>query len=195
GELVNPGQPVYKVGSAGDTGDKIIRFGLSDRDIIKLKTGDTGKVTFDGLPDASFEISISEISETSNPQTGLFEVEASFNEEVPNLKNGFIGKVQITPSQGSEGLKVPLNALVEGSQRRAIIFYTTNQQTAQRLEVDVLDIRKDYFLIATDALPANANIIVKGAAYLRDQDSIIVNASTRRNKAEEGKKAKQNTAK
>ncbi len=174
GELVSPGQPIYKIGSSGSKGAKILRFGLSDKDVIKLNIGDEGIVEFDAFAKAKYPIKVSEITETANPQTGLFEVEVSFKENQPLIKNGFIGNVSVYPSQNNEGLKVPINALVEGSDKKAIIYYTTDNQTVSRKEVELQEIRKDYFLISKTSLPEKGAVVTKGAAYLRDQDSIKV---------------------
>lgn len=177
GELVSPGTAIYKIGSTGSTRAKIVRFGLSDRDLLKLQLGDTGTVSFSALPRGaaqSYPVQVTEISETTNPQTGLFEVEVAFTQNPTGIKNGMVGNVSLIPSQNDEGLKIPLNALVEGSGRQAMIYYTLDQQQVRQQKVSVLDIGKDYFLIDQNSLPAQAAVVVKGAPYLRDNDMITL---------------------
>ena len=174
GELVSAGQPIYRVGSAGTDRAKILRLGLSDRDVVKIRLGDPGTTSFDAFPGVAFSGEVTEIAESADAATGLFEVELSFTEDHPALKNGFVGKARIAPSQPNGNLKMPINALVEGSGNRAVVYYTKDGATAQRAEVDVVDIGKDYFLATRSSFPETGAVVVKGASYLRDQDSIRV---------------------
>lgn len=172
GELVTPGQPIYRIGSSQTVGSQIVRMGLSDRDIVKLAMGDKATVHFDAFENIEFEGVITEISESSNPKTGLFEVELTLTDLVPELKNGFIGKVQIYPSDQNPLLSIPMDALVEGSGKEATVFYTQDGKTLKKAKVDVLEIKGDYFTTALSQLPVDAKIITRGAAFLKENDSI-----------------------
>lgn len=173
GELVQAGQPVYTIGSSGSVGSQIIRIGLADKDIVKISLGDKADVRFDAF-EKSYSGSISEIAEAAYPQTGLFEVELSLNDYHDELKNGFIGKIVLHPSQSNSTLKIPMDALVEGKGKQATIFYTQNAKTVTKQVVSVQSIRDDYFTISTELLPNNAAIVTAGAPYLQPNDSIHI---------------------
>lgn len=174
GELVSPGQPIYRVGSSQTNGSKIVRLGLSDRDIVKIVMGDKAKVYFDAFEKMEFESRVTEISESSNPRTGLFEVELTLSDLVPELKNGFIGKVEIYPSNKNPLLSIPMDALVEGYEKAASIYYTQDDQTLKKAKVDVVEIKGDYFTATLSQLPADAKIITRGAPFLKANDSINI---------------------
>lgn len=174
GELVSPGQPIYRIGSSQTNGSQIVRLGLSDRDIVKIAMGDKAKVYFDAFEKMEFESVVTEISESSNPSTGLFEVELTLSDVVPELKNGFIGKVEIYPSSKTPLLSIPMDALVEGHEKEASIYYTQDGQTLKKAKVDVVEIKGDYFTTTLSQLPVDAKIITRGAPFLKVNDSINV---------------------
>lgn len=174
GELVNPGQPIYKIGNTGSKGAKILKLGMSDKQVTQLQLRDKGRVVFDALSKSEFPIQVTEIAQSANPNTGLFNVEVAILDSEAKIRNGFIGNVSIYPSQKSSGLKIPINALVEGSGKQAVLFYSEDTKTAKRKEIPLLEIRKDYILIPARSLPENAAVITTGASYLRDGDTIAI---------------------
>ena len=174
GELVAPGQPIYQIASTGGKGSQIIRVGLTDKEIVKLKRGNQATITFDALPSKTITAYVSEIAEVSNPRSGLFPVELTLEKYSPELKNGFIGKVEISGSTKASRLHIPMAAMVEGKGAKAKVFYTQDQQTVKAAELDVIEILDHDFTIAPDALPEDAMLITGGAAYLSEQDSIKV---------------------
>ena len=174
GELVAPGQPIYKVASSGTERSQILRIGLADKDIVKVQLKDTAIVRFDALPEQEFTATVTEIAEAAKARTGLFEVELSLTAFSSVLKNGFVGKINLIPNNGEQRCRIPMNALVEGKGKEAVIFYTTNQQTVQQAKVQVQNIGADYFTVAADGLPKNAQIISEGAPYLTINDTIQI---------------------
>jgi len=174
GELVSLGQPIYKIGSSGTKGSQIIRLGLSDKDVVKITLNDSATVNFDAFAKAEYTALVTEISQSSNPKTGLFEVELTLKYYESELKNGFIATVTIAPSKAAQTFKIPMNALVEGKQKQASIFYTENDATIKNAVVEILDIKDDYFTIITTAIPSGAKVITEGAPYLKVNDSIHI---------------------
>ncbi|HQU73576.1 MAG TPA: efflux RND transporter periplasmic adaptor subunit, partial [Calditrichia bacterium] len=53
GELVSPGAPVLQLGTS-DRAARIMRIGISDRDVVRLALGDTARLTFDAFPGQHF---------------------------------------------------------------------------------------------------------------------------------------------
>lgn len=174
GQLVTPGQPIYLIGSSGNKGAQILKTGLSDKEIVKLKLRDRSKVVFDAFAKAEYKGNLTQIAQVANSSTGLYDVEITLDDYHPELKNGFIGTVYIQPSSASSILKIPMNALVEGDGNNARIFYTLNEQTVQEAEVEIIGLDDDYFTISVDALPAKAQIITEGAPFLKVNDTIQI---------------------
>ncbi|MEM8506269.1 MAG: efflux RND transporter periplasmic adaptor subunit [Bacteroidota bacterium] len=174
GELVSPGQPIYRVAGIGKGQPQLLRFGLSDRSIVKVTLGIPASVHFDALPGTEFSGKITEVAQGANPKTGLFEVEVTLDSFDERIKNGFIGKVTLFPALGNDLYQIPMDALVEGSAMVASVFYTTNDQTVQRAEVAIRSIEDGYFTITSDQLPKGCKLITAGAPFLKHNDTINI---------------------
>lgn len=173
-ELITGGNPVYTIGSSGTSGAQLIRVGVPDHFIVKLSMGDTAHIRFDPFPQRKFTARVTKLAENAHPATGLFQVELTLEGYYPELRNGFIGKAVIYPSEQQDNYKLPTDALVEGNGHQATIYYTTNKVTAVKKDVTIMDLLDDHFTVKKRTLPGDAWIITDGAAYLTDNDSIQI---------------------
>ena len=173
-ELIGPGNPVYKVASTNG-GGFILKIGVSDKDVIRLKLNDKAKVKLDPYPGQEVEAYVSEIAEAADLRTGTFEIELSLRPGKLALKNGFIGKVDIFPSEDNPHYQIGMAALVEGAEDQVNIFVAEEDGTkARKVEVHPQYIGDGYFTVSTDQLDGNAQVITDGAAWLKDGAAIRV---------------------
>lgn len=181
-ELINPGTPVFRLGATGAKGF-VIKVGVADKDIIRLRLKDKAELRFDAYPDDVFEAYISEIAEAADPRTGVFEIELSITQQPGYiLKNGFIGKLSIFPSSQKPYFKIDMDALVEGNKNKASIYVPNNNDTnARKVVVRPEYIGDDFFTISADKLENIERVITKGAAYLSETTTIKVIDSTKEN--------------
>lgn len=174
GELVSPGQPIYEIGSAGGKGAQVIKIGVADRQLVRIKPMDNATVSFSAFPDREYPATVTEISEQANPFTGTFDVELSLNDFHEELKNGFVGYVRIYPSKTNPYFKIPMTALIEGDDRTASLFTSEDQRVVQKREVKVQEIKGSFFTIDALQLKANDWLVLEGASYLSDRDTVSV---------------------
>ncbi len=161
-ELVAPGNPIFLFGIKGK-GWKT-KVGVTDKDIIRLKIGDEAKVTFDAYPEVEFEAIVNEVGEFANPYNGTYEVELVITQNEYKLVSGFVGKVEIYPSNKNAYLMVPYDALVEANNTDAFI-YTIEQNRAKRLPVKIKHITQEF--AAVDLNEKNiGEVVIDGSAYL-----------------------------
>ena len=166
-ELIDPGMPVFLVASNNGKGYNL-NIGVADKDIIRTRLGDKATIIFDAYPNTKFSASVSEIAEDADPRTGVFPVELTISPQKGKaLKNGFIGKVTLFPSNQAAYYKIPMNALVEGYKSKANI-YTIKGAKAQRISIQPAYIGNDFFTIAETGLAGIDQVITDGAAYLKD---------------------------
>ena len=166
-ELISPGMPVLIIGSTSSA--QIMRIGLADRDIVRLKMGNKATIAFDAYPGEVFEAQITELAESADPRTGTFEVELSLKNISKPLKTGFVGKVQIYPSAQSEYYKIPMSALVEATQERAFVFVpSADGKQAIRKLVQPQSIGNEFFTVSKKSLGEVEQVIVEGNMYLSE---------------------------
>lgn len=172
-ELVGPGVPVYIIATNKGKGYNL-NIGVADKDIIRIKLRDRATVEFDAFPTEAFTARVTEIAETADPRTGVFPVELSIRPiKGVTLRNGFVGKVTLLPSNQAAYFKIPMNALVEGYKEKANI-YIVNGETAQKVSIRPAYIGNDFFTITSDNLNGTEQVITDGAAYLKDGMAIKV---------------------
>ena len=173
GELIAAGMPVLVVGSSG-VGAQVMRIGIADRDVVRLLIGDSAAVRFDVFPAQTFPAQVSEIASAADPRTGVFEVELTLSESEPALKNGFIGKVTLYPSQQKPYYKIPINALVEGHENEVSVFVPDNGGSiARQMVLQPMYIGKNFIAVAAENLMLT-EVITDGAAYLGEGDAIQI---------------------
>ncbi|MEL6943501.1 MAG: HlyD family efflux transporter periplasmic adaptor subunit, partial [Bacteroidota bacterium] len=166
-ELTGAGTPIFRLASSGKDAF-VIKIGVADRDVIRLKMNDRAEVHLDAIPSQIFTAFVSEIAEAADPRTGVFEVELTLNASgnIP-LKNGFIGKVKVFPSNQAPYYKINMNALVEGKADKANI-YVPVEGKAQKITVRPAYIGKDFFTVSADQIKDLERVITDGAAYLEE---------------------------
>ncbi|HEY3279845.1 MAG TPA: efflux RND transporter periplasmic adaptor subunit [Gemmatimonadales bacterium] len=169
GELVAPGAPVLVLGSSAR--GAVLRAGLADRDVVRVRLGDSAVVRFDALPDGEFVGRVSEIAAAADPMTGTYRVEVRLPATV-GLASGLVGQVEIQPRATRPVLLVPLDALLEADNDRATLFVWTNGH-AERREVRIAFLAGERAAVSA-GLDSRERVITEGAAYLRDGERVSV---------------------
>lgn len=166
GEVTAPGNPVLVV--AAEKGAQVVKTGITDIDIVKVRPQDRAAVRFDAYPGQTFEARVSQIAGNASPLTGTYEVELLLQGPVPALKNGFIAKVDLFPSGQGQALRIPVSALVSATPESAVVYVPNAEGThAQRKELRGYRIEGAYLLIPPQEAAGLQSVITEGAKYLR----------------------------
>jgi len=177
-ELVPPGQPVVILGSA-ERG-YVLRFALSDRDIVRIKTGDVARARVDAYPGIELKGVVNEVSSAADLRTGLFPAQIRLESTADlRLASGLVANVTIDPSRsGSVRFTyVPVSAIVEGEGRTASVFVIDGTTARKRL-VRVGFIKDEYVALA-EGLKPGERVVTEGSLYLVDGERIrVVDEST-----------------
>lgn len=173
GELVNAGQPILKLATSGKVGSQVITVGLTDTDITNISLGDSATVSFDPFPGKIYFATVTEIAESAHSATGTFSVELTLNKNYyKELKNGFVGKVKVYPSQSKPYFQIPITSIVEADKKFANVFITTDHSTVQKYQLKVDRIFSNFFTSSDSLLASNQWVVLSGASYLAENDSI-----------------------
>ncbi len=174
-EIIAVGAPVLTV-SNGD-GSYVLKAGLGDRDIARVKIGDAATIRLDAFDGVELQGRVSRVAAASDPRSGAFETEISFVETNRPLISGFMGEVRIHASvagTNANALAIPASAILEGHGAQASVFMIdsqTGKAHRRRITVGKLDGDK---IIVTGGLAADALVVTAGAAYLRDGVSVRI---------------------
>ena len=167
-ELVSPGTPIFRLASNKGKG-YVLKIGVADRDVVRIRLNDRADVQLDAYPGEVFPAYVSEIAEEADPRTGTFPVELTLTATRKMIKNGFVAKLKLYPSQQGAYYKISMNALVEGYRNEAFLFVPDEDgKKARRISVRPGHIGAEYFLVPQAQLEGFSHIITDGAAYIED---------------------------
>ncbi len=119
GEVVTPGRPVFHI--SGRSRGTVVRIGLTDRDVLRIREGDAATATVDAMPDAPIAGKVSQIATVATPGVGTFEVEILLGEDAKTLLSGLTAKVEIAHAE-PDLVTVPTAAIFDGRGDRAAVY-------------------------------------------------------------------------
>ena len=165
GELVQAGIPILKLGSHAR--GAVVRAGLADRDVVRVRLGDRAMVQFDAFPDRTFEGTVTELAGASDPMTGTYDVEVAVP-SASRLASGLVGRVEIRPAATHPVALIPIESLLEADGSHATVFaVSADGRRAERRSVTIAFLTGDRVAV-TSGLEGVTTVVTDGAAYLDD---------------------------
>lgn len=173
-ELVAAGQPVIVLGDT--SGGWIVRASLSDRDIVRVHSGDTAEVTLDAFPGRRFTATVVELASAADPLNGTYEMKLSIDPQGERFVQGLVAKVAMTGGSGAEVTVVPVQSLLEADGSEAVVYVVATrdqQDVAQRVAVRIGRLAGEQVEVL-EGLDGGERVVTEGAAYLRDGQAVRV---------------------
>lgn len=165
GELVSVGTPILTLGSHAR--GVVVRAGLADRDVVRVRLGDRAVVRFDAFPDRTFEGTVTELAGASDPMTGTYDVEVTVP-RASRLASGLVGEVEIRPAAAHTVALIPIASLLEADGSHATVFaVSADGRRAERRSVTIAFVAGDRVAV-TSGLEGVTTVVTDGAAYLDD---------------------------
>lgn len=168
-EMVGIGTPILTVSSG--SGGYVLKAGLSDRDVARIKIGDAATIRLDAFDGEELQGRVLRMAAASDPRSGTFETEIEIIAPDRPLTSGFMGDLRILPSvagKNANAVAIPASAILEGHGAMATIFAVdpaTNVAQRRRISVGKLHGSQ---IIVTEGLSAQDVVVTAGAAYLKD---------------------------
>lgn len=169
-ELVQAGQPILLMGPR--SGGYIVRAGLADRDVVKLRLGDPATIQLDAWPGEILRGKVIEIPGAADPDNGLFAVEIAIEPTPLRLVSGLVVQLQLMPASSSATQLpyAPIAAIIEADGDRATVFVVSDG-VARRRDVRVAYIASNGVAIGS-GLRVGETVVTDGALYLADGERI-----------------------
>lgn len=177
GELITPNQTAFVM--ADESRGWVMRTALSDRKVVQVQKGDPVNVYFDPWPLQSFAGVIDEISEAAEERSGLFEVkialQSSGNRQHENmrLRDGYVGRIEINPTQKQRVVKLPAIALITATSTKGTVFVLSDNETVSSREVRIHYL-EDGNIAVSGELKDGDRVITTGADFLQENDKVRV---------------------
>lgn len=150
----------------------IARAGIAERDVVRLRLGDSVTVRAAGQPPLPGEIV--QIAGATDPATHTTEIEIQLASPPAALRSGSVADLEIQPAEVPSRPMIPVTALVEGAGRSAHVFLlSADGRSVRRQAVTVETVDNNLAFLATP-LPAEARVATAGAEFLRDGAAVEV---------------------
>lgn len=173
-ELVGPGMPIFFFGSATENQAWLVRAGVSDRDWVRLRPGDTASVSFDPYPGATFAGRISQIAEAPDPMAGTYEIELTLEPTDRKLVTGLVARVDIFPGDKHPYFVIPVEALVGAEGEEGRVFVVDQKSGTARQVTVRFGFLFDDKVAVLSGLEGIDQVVATGAPYLVDGSLIQV---------------------
>lgn len=174
-EMIGMGTPVLSVSNGN--GAYVFKAGLSDRDVARIKIGDSASIRLDAYRGVALQGRVLRMAASSDPRSGTFETEIAIIEPGRPLTSGFLGEVRIQASiagENAQALHIPASAILEGHGAQAIVFVIDPKTgTAQQKRISVGPLEGEHILV-TKGLSLEDLVVTAGAAYLRDGAAVSI---------------------
>jgi membrane fusion protein, multidrug efflux system len=172
-ELVGTGMPVLIFSQQGND-EWVVKAGVSDKDIIRLKNGDKAVAELDAYPGITFHAVVTQISEAADPMSGTFEIELSVNPGNERLINGLVAKVKIEPQNSQLFTLVPPEAITGADGKKGYVYVVkATDTTAQKVPVTIAYLQNNSVAVI-EQVNKLGKIVTKGASYLEDGSKLNI---------------------
>jgi len=115
GEIINAQEPIALIGSETDY---VIEMLVDEKDIVRVRNGQSVRVVLDAYKDQLFYATVSKIYPKKDERTQTFMVEAVFNDPPSVLYPGLTGESNIIIAQKENALIIPKSYLIGTNQVR-----------------------------------------------------------------------------
>jgi membrane fusion protein, multidrug efflux system len=173
-ELVQAGQTVVVLGGANR--GWIVRVGLADRDVVRIRVGDLARIGFDAWPGQTFSGRVSNIASAADPGTGTFTVELQLDAGAARFVQGLVAKVALSPQAAASGQVIPVQALLEANDKEAGVFVLDPAtRTVHRVNIQIGRMSRGQIEV-TAGLEQGALVVTDGAAFLENGENVRIAA-------------------
>jgi multidrug efflux pump subunit AcrA (membrane-fusion protein) len=153
----------------------IVRTGLSDRDVVRVKRGDAVDVQLDAWGDTLLPAHVTEIAGAADERSGLFQVEARIEPpagDARSLVTGMVARMTLHPAARDTRrlVYVPVAALVDADGGKASVFLA-DHGVARRRGVEIAFLTPGGVALRS-GLASGDEVVTAGAAWLDDGDAI-----------------------
>jgi RND family efflux transporter MFP subunit len=180
-EFLASGQPAF-VFAAKKRG-WVLRAGVTDKDIVRLRMEDSAELTFDAYPHQIFKAYVSELAGRADTATQTFEIELLLEplegKNARNLFAGFVGHGNVYPTHTESLALLPLTSILKTKADQAQVFVLDTKNKAHLRTVNIAFIEGGRVAVR-DGVKESERIVVQGAPYLKEGRRVSVHIAANR---------------
>lgn len=144
---------------------------VPERELNKLREGQTATLHFDALPGETVTGRVKLISPTVDPETGTFRTIVEVRDPAHRVKPGMFARVRVQYDQRADALLVPKQAVLEEDDEAAV--FVVQDSMAVRRVVTTGYANGDRIEIV-DGIQAGERVVVTGQSTLQDSARVEI---------------------
>src|SRR3990167_2740438 len=164
GELKNAFTPIITI---SDLTHIWVWFDIYEKDITKVKVGNSVTISVASYPDEQFEGLVTYIGATVNEKTRTVKVRAEVDNSHEKLKPGMFAKVLLQVETRGDSIMLPEEA-VQSDGQKDFVFVPLREGLFLRRDVN-LGARVDGYVKVISGLNRNDKVVVKGGFLLKSE--------------------------
>lgn len=168
GNMISQNEPAFRI-TDFDPLRAVIH--VPERELNKLRKGQTATLRFDALPGEAFSGHVKLISPTVDPETGTFRAIVEVRDPSQQVKPGMFGRVRIQYDQRSNALLIPKQAVLEEDNESAV-FVVQDSMAVRR--VVTTGYTSDMQIEILDGISPDEHVVTTGQATLQDSARVEV---------------------
>jgi cobalt-zinc-cadmium efflux system membrane fusion protein len=162
GEVLSPDQEVITIANLGLVW---VIASVYERDLGRVKIGQTAEISFATSPDKTFSGRITQVAQRLDPETRTAKVRVEVENRSGQLKLEMFGNVRLPTQDPRIVPAIPETALQQVDGKNAV-FVQTKAQEFQRREV-MLGHKADGWVEVTHGLEPGERVVTQGSFYLK----------------------------
>ena len=162
GEVLASDQEVMTIANLGRVW---VIASVYERDLGRVKTGQTAEIAFVSFPDRTFSGRITQVAQRLDPETRTAKVRVEVENRGQQLKLEMFGTVRLPTQDPRIVPAIPETALQQVDGKNAV-FVQTKAQEFQRREVE-LGHKADGWVEVTHGLKPGEQVVTQGSFYLK----------------------------
>ena len=164
GESVDESEPIYKL---ADLGTIWVIASVYEKDLARVKRGQTAVVTANAYPDRSFEGRVTWVADTLDEKTRTLKIRIEIDNSHGLLKPGMFVRTAIAVDSVEDGLAVPA-AAIRRQKGETIVFVDEGGGRFERREVE-LGTRSRELVQVRKGLKAGERVVTAGSLILKSE--------------------------
>jgi multidrug efflux system membrane fusion protein len=148
---------------------------VTDKDWALISAGDAAQIRLDAYPNEVFNGTVHLVAPVADPMNGLYPIEIKINAKDKRFAPGLFAKAILMPRKAARsggGVRVPVEAIVEGDGKRAFVFVPDNGGV-RKIPVIIGELTNTHAIIVQGMEGIEA-VITAGSPYLSERSRVRV---------------------
>lgn len=157
--------------SIADLSSAVLKVGVTEEVINKIKVGDKVKVNVKVASDNAFDGVISSISPVADSKTQAYPIEILMGNNTGMIKGGMFAEIRIPVDKAFNALAIPLESIIDDSGKKVVYVIDGNKAVKKEITIGYSD---GVLIQVLQGIKDSESVISEGQSYLQDGSKVMI---------------------